>query len=267
MLQFLKIGSTVVLILVFPIILGVFIALISTYSETTHAGLPTKPTAPAIVATLDAAGAKEAADLLLKDLAAQKNSTQALAEVISKQLINENPTGPVLDEGLKKLRAPDVSEIINNYLKDGADNFNYQALKPEINDTDLSVIADRSPEALDAYLQKFLGILAQIYKNRAPQTEATSDPRGAAGELAGIYGDYMARLYGLAVPEPLAPAHKKQIASVAATKKIFEIMRDYDNDPLAAVLALNSLNVIQAENVDIYREMARVIAENKAGKL
>jgi hypothetical protein len=263
MLQFFKIGTKAILILGLPLILGIFVADFSAQNSKSKIAGNEAAEEPAIVAVSDSASAKEAAELLLKNITGGKNSTRVLAEAVSSKLLQENPTGPVLVGGIKQLKAPDASEIIQKFLEDGADNFNYADLKPQIADSDLNIIISASAGDLATYIKKFFAIISTLPEERLAQATNIADPGSAVAGLIAIYEKQIADFLALAVPEILVPLHKKQLGLLGANKKIFELIRDYERDPLTSVLALNSLNVVRAESLDVYREIAGVIGENK----
>ena len=192
-----------------------------------------------------------------------KNTTEDLAKNISEKIVENNPAGPIAEGGVKKLKTPEVSEIVQTFLEDGAAKFDYASLKPEFSDADLNISADDSVVAIEKYAKEFLALTFQPLDSRAEQASNTADPASALISLISIYKDRLDNFARLEVPQVLAPLHKKHLAILAANKKIFEIMNEYESDPLASVFALNSLNLVREESVDIYRELAQVIIKNQ----
>lgn len=263
MLQFFKIGTKAILILGLPLILGVFIANFSAENNKPKIASNKEAAEPAIVAVSDSASAKEAAELLLKNITSSKNSTRLLAEAVSSELLQENPTGPVSVGGVKQLKAPDASAIVQKFLEDGANNFNYADLKLQVADSDLNILNSAAPQDLSAYLKRFFKILSVVPEGRLAQATNAADPGDAVSGLIAIYEKQIADFLALPVPQIFASLHKKQVSLLGANKKIFELIRDYERDPLTSVLALNSLNVVRAESLEVYREIAKIIGENK----
>ena len=186
-----------------------------------------------------------------------------MAKNISEKIVENNPAGPLTQNGAKKIKAPEASEIVEKFLAEGLANFDYESLKPKIADSDINISANASLENIEKYVKEFLALTFKPLSGRAEQVADSSDPTNAVFSLILVYEERMNEFLALEVPKILAPLHKKHLALLGANKKIFELINEYDNDPLTSVLALNALNLIRAESVDIYRDIARVVIENK----
>ncbi len=211
--------------------------------------------------TVTKESAKAAAEALLKNsLPAElflKNTTEELAENISKKIIEKNPDGPG-SVGAQKLSVPNPESIVNDYVQKGIDGFNYNALKPKITDSDIRIIADESSEAFSTYVKSFFGIL-----NNGGEVPS-GDPQTALATMIRVYGDYLTGLYALPVPKIFAELHKQQIALIAAEKNIYELVQNYEEDPLKAILAMKALEVSKSEITNVYTEIVKLGAERGA---
>lgn len=187
-----------------------------------------------------------------------KNTTQKLADDLSKEIVAKNPAGPG-PLGSQKVSVPQAEEIVANFLQNGIDNFDYEALKPKISDADLNVVTD-SGETLSIYYKNFFKILGGNY-DLGP---ANSDPTNSLDILVSVYENYIKKFYTLEVPEKLTSFHKQQISLLAAQRNIYRLMRDYDIDPLKAILAMKSLETVRAENAQLYTELTKFLIKDGA---
>ncbi len=184
-----------------------------------------------------------------------ENATKKLADDLSKEIVEKNPNGPG-PLGSQKISVPQAEEIVADFLQKGVDNFNYEELKPAIADSDLNIVGD-DPAALARYYKNFFEILSGNF-NLGP---AESDPQNSLDILVSVYENYIKKFYLLETPEKFADIQKQQISLLAAQRNIYRLMRDYENDPLKAVLAMKALDTVKQETADLYTKLAKTVAK------
>lgn len=208
--------------------------------------------------TVNKISAREAAEALLgKNIPQElfiKNTTEKLAENISKKIVSENPAGPG-PVGKQKLKVPNPQELVNNYLQKSIDGFDYAALKPKISDSEIKITDDASPAVLANYLKSFFEIL-----NKVPANNAQADVSGALSTIIAIHNNYLTEYYALAAPLSLVNLHKQQISLLAASRNIYELVRSYEDDPLKAMLAMKAIDQVRAETAWLYNEVVKTVA-------
>ena len=71
------------------------------------------------------------------------------------------------------------------------------------------------------------------------------------------------RFYKLSVPDGLLDIHKKEIALLTQQKSFFEKVRDIQTDPLAAILAADSIKKVNGEFDNLNSNIISFIQTNK----
>lgn len=173
------------------------------------------------------------------------NSTEELAEKISQALGELNPEGPQTIQNEDWLNVPKPEEIVEKYVKEGIENFKYEELKPLVLMEKLKVIEDNSPLAVEAYLKNFQDILKRNFQNLNIDFSILSSSDFI--NLITAYDKAIEEFYGLATPKNLLTIHREEIQLLGAQKNIFIYLKNYEQDPLASLLALQANEQIDNE--------------------
>ena len=221
---------------------------------------PGGPTKISLVAKPESSGTTGFALALpsfAEPLTTSQNATQKLAAQVAQELVRLNPNGPTLPTGAKGATVPDAEKLVNEFLTQGIKDFDYEKLKPTINDADVRIVETEDPIILAQYIKSFFTILSRV-----PQSLDDPDA-GSIDILASVYDGYIRDYSALQVPRVLLSIHKKNLISLVATKRTLAIVRNYQADPLQAVLAFKALNNLRADMQTLYTEVALFIAEHQ----
>lgn len=192
-----------------------------------------------------------------KNVVLGKNATLGLAKKLSLEILAKNPQGPVSKDGSPRVNIPEAQEIISEFLEKGIKEFDYEALKPKIQDANIKIITESGALVIRSYVDNFFAILNKNLGERGEDARNINDVEGSAAIMVEIYNDYIKSFYELRVPVALKEIHKKELSLLIASKKIFEILRDYEGDPLKAAIALNAFESLKMEMADVYVELVR----------
>ncbi len=192
-----------------------------------------------------------------KNVILGENATLGLAKKLSLEILAKNPNGPISKDGSPRVNIPEAQELINNFLEKGIKEFDYEALKPKISDENIKINSQPEDGAVKDYVDNFFAILNKNLGERAEYAKNANDVGGSAAVMVEIYNDYIKSFYALKVPAALKEIHKKELSLLIAAKKIFEIIRDFESDPLKAAIALNAFENLKIEMMGTYVELAR----------
>lgn len=186
-------------------------------------------------------------------LSGSKNITRDLSEKIGKEIIARNPDGPSLIDNDEWVKALDPEEVINKLLADDIENFNYKDLIPSINLNELKVAGESNSQLTEHYLENFKSILENNFQDLSFNWK-NPDYKDFNG-LITAYEKAIVEFYQLPVPKNLAPIHQKEIALLKAQKTIFENIKNYQSDPVLALLSIQANGQIDQEFARLKKEL------------
>ncbi len=188
-----------------------------------------------------------------------ENLTETFTKKISDAIAQNNPTGTTKIGDKPQLNVPDPDSIADSILTDAAANFDPNSLKPIIKDSDIKISQDNSREALLTYMSSFQEIIRGA-ANEIPSGMLIREPTiEDADPLMTIYRKAANKFYNLTVPSSLINIHKKEIALLIAKKNVFEKTKNYQKDPLSAVLAGQALEIIDSEFLQLSEDFKSFI--------
>ncbi|MDP3901638.1 MAG: hypothetical protein Q8Q37_01510, partial [bacterium] len=179
------------------------------------------------------------------------NITRALAQKIGQEIANKKPS---TEGGIK---VSDPEEIVSRYLTEGIKNFNYESLKPIINDSDIKIITNTNRQLTQNYLANLKNIISENFKNLV--TEPDKMNPADWNNLIKTYDEAIAELYDLPVPQNLSAIHRQEISLISAQKSIFEFIGNYQTDPLKAWLAITAHQTLNQEFANLSQEINKLL--------
>lgn len=174
------------------------------------------------------------------------NQSQTITQQDVENIINQSVT------------QQDLEDVVNQYFDEGIKNFNADDLKPTINLADLKIISGANKETAQAYIENLNLIYNQNLQNIDQAISLESDTLNF-NSITTAYGKTIEALYKLAVPENLEFIHRDQIVLLSAQKNAFEIAKDYENDPVKAMLAIQAGEEFNQEFLALQNTLANVI--------
>lgn len=164
------------------------------------------------------------------------NLTTNLASLIGKKIVDKNPEGPVGEN----LAVMGVDGMVDAGIAESMRSFNTAHFFPEITQAEIIVDDTRTSEAYRAAAASITS------KTESEPPPPISDSVASQMRLlAKRYEVEVSALRALAVPQTLVREHMKLMSRALGKQRIFEVVADYENDPIYAMLALKLLETIK----------------------
>lgn len=180
------------------------------------------------------------------------NLTRNLAGVFASQMIDNNPSGPQLDENgnptVLNLPGEDkTAEMIKQALSKSGFEFDDRISVPA-----RKIANSFGPDDVSVYLKNVYGIMNQVSSSTNSSLAGTRIPTADDLILSELTLEAaLTKLSSLSVPKPFAEVHTMLLRLFSNQKNIFSAVADYQTDPVKTMLAL------QNENEIINRDLAR----------
>jgi len=194
----------------------------------------------------------------------EENLTEEINRNIAKIIMENNPDGPQTVDGELQLNVPDPEELAAQVLAEAATKFDPESLKPTIHDSDLIISQDNSKEALIQYffeINKIVSDSAQEISSSVPNN-SENDWLVFVYQLTDAYQESADKFYKLSVPESALEIHKKAIQLLGAKGVVFEKMKNYEGDPITAILALKYLDDLDIQFQNLQEETMEFVKNN-----
>lgn len=187
-------------------------------------------------APITAEAPAETTAIVTPQVSASTNLTANLASLIGKNIVDKNPEGPVGDN-LTVMGADGMAEAA---VTESMKSFNTAYFFPVITEAELAVDETQTAAAYRAAAASITG------KTESEPPPPASDPVASQMKIfAKRYEAEAASLRALAVPPALVTGHMQAISRAVGKQRIFEVVADYENDPIYAMLALKLLETIK----------------------
>jgi hypothetical protein len=186
-----------------------------------------------------------------------KNLTDIVTNKIGEDIAAKNAEGGLITSGGNQfIAAAKPEQMATDLIAEAQKNFDPETLRPQIQDKDLKITADNSKEGFIAYFNSLNQMVAASAEKIPagfvnPEKITVNDFKTTAL----VYGDFVQSLYGLAVPSQLADIHKKQLELTIFKKNILEKAANAEQDPLTAIISVDSLLKIDQEFVKLKEDM------------
>ena len=162
-----------------------------------------------------------------------KNQTELLARSLAEEIVKHNKNGPEVINDATFITVP-TEEALNRIIDERVAQFDPASLVAAVPDKDLKTVAGRNTAALQRYLDASLtSVRDTLQKITLPQNGFSEED---VKKLAEAYGEIVARLAALPVPEDLAQFHKQELELFLTQKNFLDAIVGYQEDPLGTIV-------------------------------
>jgi hypothetical protein len=193
----------------------------------------------------------------------EKNLTDVVATQLAKEIVSKNPTGPLV-EGQEGVLIPKPEEIVDNALREQLRTFDPAELRPLILEEDVRVIENPTAADRETYVTNYVQLLVKRLYNQYI-TSSTPKPEEFLA-LAGAYKATMADLAAEPAPQDALAIHIETLELLGLQANAFELIANYQEDPLKAILAARIQQSIPAEAKELSKKMLSYIEEHSIKK-
>ncbi len=176
-------------------------------------------------------------DLLLPSNSS--NLTENLIRGLARELVAANPTGPQILRGQQSVLPPNGATL-ETLLNQNAADVDAKDFQGVLKDEEVKIKANYTPEDITAYFKVTNTILANTVSG--PRYKGLENQEPSEGMLLAIgliFDEATQQLKNLSVPKPLTEFHKKLLVSLINQQNIFEVLGNYQNDPVKTLLVEN----------------------------
>ncbi len=181
--------------------------------------------------------------------------TRDLAIKISQMIIEKNPNGPQIANQERVLSVLSTESFIQNAVGDALKNFDASYFQPEIQKSDIKVGENKD------YFKNFQDIIQKNFADLTLKWESAKNNN--FDQLISAYTKTIDEFYKLLVPENLSYIHQKEIGLLVGQKRITETLKDYENDPMQALLALQYSETLNKGFEELKMEIEKIMRQNK----
>lgn len=185
------------------------------------------------------------------------NLTDIITAKIGEDIAIKNANGGLTtSKGDQYISASKPEQMASDLITEAQKNFDPETLRPIIKDSDLKITTNNTKESFTTYFNS-LGQMVISTSEKIPANfinpEKISIDSFKTTSL--VYGDFVQSLYNLSVPSELTVIHKKQLELTVFKKNILEKVANAEQDPLTAIISIDSLLKIDLEFVKLKEDM------------
>ncbi len=248
----------------FLLLLGIGqLGLLPTAPAPTTLSLSTSPLASVSLA----ASSQNLSPSLPSLVAPEDNVTVQLAAKIAKEILARNPDGPRTTQDGEKIVLPNVDGFIEQYLKDGAVNFDTTIFYPEVSPSKLYIAAPTVPGSIEEFtaIEQYQKSFDEIFNTwllalSVPPATDDSSLGTFFDNAMSVLNTMLQQLYALMTPQSLIQKHQQLLRALEGTRIALIKLRSYEADPLQAILTLNLLTEINGEFFVVKNSIANLIS-------
>lgn len=192
-----------------------------------------------------------------------QNLTEGFTRGLADKIAGENASGIQIQDGNKFLNVPDPNQIALDLLTEAQEKFNYENLFPDIKNSELKISQSNGKEISADYfknLNKIMQESSSWMKTAELTDEVTPE---LLNRMIQMYRSAAEKLFAVPVPSELSSLHKKELALLIASETIYQKIKNYEQDPLTAVLASSYLKQLDKEFTELSQKMGQFIAANQ----
>lgn len=182
-----------------------------------------------------------------------ENLTEEFTKTLAEKIAEENPDGLLTQDGKKFLAVPDPNQIALELLADAASKFDLKGLIPKIEDERLKISEEISPEnkVVLNYTNEFNKII-EIIKKTKDEIAKTDEEfnENTLDKIIKTYQGAITSLYNLKIPRVFLDFHKTEIAYLSAELTFLKKIRNFEQDPMGAILASTNLPLLNQEFIN-----------------
>lgn len=185
------------------------------------------------------------------------NLTEVLTTELAKEIVEKNPEGPAETTGVIP---PNPNELITQVLEEQLQNFDVDSIWPLITEDQIVILTPTTEKNRRDYFRDYLDIIT----TGLPAQRIVSSPPTSAElmTLSRAFKDTMAELSELSVPSEVVDMHIQTLELLGAQANVFEIISNYEQDPLKAYLANQLREVIAQEAAELRGKMVSYSKEH-----
>ncbi|MEK7463156.1 MAG: hypothetical protein AAB621_02230 [Patescibacteria group bacterium] len=199
------------------------------------------------------------------DSGATVNLTDIITAKIGADIASKNADGGLITSGGNQfIAASKPEQMATDLISEAQKNFNPETLRPAIKESDLKITSDNTKEGFTSYFNSLNQLVATAAKKIPagfinPEKISINDFKTTAL----VYGDFVQNLYSLSAPSELSAIHKKQLELAVFKKNILERVANAEQDPLTAIISIDSLLKIDPEFVKLKEDMTAWIKNHE----
>jgi len=216
--------------------------------------------------------ANSAASSPLKDLppvANSSNLTENLAQNLTRELLQSNPSGPQDAAGEQNLIMPSDTKLTaaaDKSIAGFAAQGSYAILNfdEKIKDEEIKILSNFGPNDVSKYLGTINGILEKTIASPEVNKLAEAEPSmESVSAMQLIYESAMNEVRSTPAPAPMAQAHKQILALLANREKFIGIAAGAEEDPLKTLVAVQATQnkigeVLRRDSQDLENELEKI---------
>lgn len=189
-----------------------------------------------------------------------ENLTDAFSKTLAKRIIEQNQSGPETIEGTEWLTVDDPEKLVDELLEKELANFDLASIYPTADVRKIKVDENTSITVQSEYFKSFYSIFSSSFKGLSinrEQPEKTNFP-----DIIAAFRKAEAAFYELSVPRPLLDFHTREIVLLGAQANIFIMMRDYQTDPVRALVAAYAGDQVTERVITLLNEINAYMEAN-----
>lgn len=179
------------------------------------------------------------------------NVTKEIASDIAQELLKKNPNGPVSGPDNNALATIDPNELTQQVLERAFREIKTDDLRPEVKASDLIIIQSSEPKTEEAYFNTVRKILAENFPSTLDVNKI--DPaKTDFGAFDSAFSQSIKELRQTPTPSALLSFQINTISLLGALRNVFTLIKNYQNDPFQAALAVELGNEFGAELMQVF---------------
>ncbi|HEY4500057.1 MAG TPA: hypothetical protein VJH70_02990 [Candidatus Paceibacterota bacterium] len=184
----------------------------------------------------------------------EQNLTNSLIQKIQESIREKNQSGPQIVGGQSTFTATAPDNLAQQALQEATTNLPENSFRPIINTNLFNIIFDNNPIAIRNYFDQFQSIIsaagAKIPGIVLTDIQQITNPEILV-QLINAYRSAAEQLAPIDVPSSLISIHKKELELLGTQANLFERISNFEIDPAAAILAINELENVNEEFIDL----------------
>ncbi len=187
-----------------------------------------------------------------------ENITEGVAKQIAKDIIEQNPEGPVVESDQPLIAGVNPEQLTENILSRAFQEINIEDLRPAITLEQLVVIKSEEKALAEHYFRTLNAIALKNF----PAGVSINWENPALTNFDALINAYslaMAESMKVPVPQDLAILHSQYIALLGAEKNTLTLIKNYRADPAQATVAIEAGDQFTSELESILTRMNEYI--------
>jgi len=191
--------------------------------------------------------------------------TELIAQQISEDILELNPDGPVEFEGERAIILSNPNKVVEKILTNELAKIRELSLAsvdPIILINDSKIIKGANKQTEEIYFETFKKIIKEEFSGL--ETDLSKTSTADYEKILAAHKKIINRFYQLNVPESLLEIHKKELLLLTQQERFFEKIKEGQQKPLEAILALSKYTKETAQGmVYLVAEIGRFIESNQ----